>query len=594
MADTRINRKLAAILAADVVGYSRLMGANEAGTLAALKRHRETVFDPAVAAHDGRIVKLIGDGTIVEFGSVVDAVNCALSVQRSGAALPEATAGQTTIVLRIGINLGDVIIENDDIYGDGVNIAARLEPLADPGGICVSSIVNESVGNRIDVRFQDGGDVSVKNIDRQIRIWKWHPDKMDGAANGSNAANPTPNVETPSIAVLPFANMSGDPEQEYFSDGISEDVITDLSKIAGLMVIARNSSFTYKGRSVDVREVGRDLGVRSVLEGSIRRVGNRVRITAQLIDATNGAHLWADRYDRDLTDIFAVQDDVTRRIVDALKVTLSPAETARLAGSGTPNIDAYDCYLRGRELLALNPKNRERFEQSIKLFMRALELDPSYSQAYASLSLAYNLDYQNRWSDDPDNSLQLAKHYAEKAIERDPKEPFARQVASWAAMFAKDLARAKSEVDIVLSLNPNSSGGYASLGSIHTYSGRPLDAIPALERATRLDPAFRPGHLHFLGMAYLLAGKYETAAALLRERILLVPGTDFSRVLLASALGHLSEVDEARRIWRELNEINPKYTFSEHFGRQPFERQEDVQRIADGLLKAGLETQSAN
>ena len=590
MADIRINRKLAAILAADVVGYSRMMGANEAGTLAALKWHRETVFDPAVAAHDGRIVKLIGDGTIVEFGSVVDAVNCALSVQRSGAALPDATAGQPIIVLRIGINLGDVIIENDDIYGDGVNIAARLEPLAEPGGICVSSIVNESVGNRIDVRFQDGGDVSVKNIDRPIRVWKWHPDKMDAAVNRSNAANTTRNVETCSIAVLPFANMSGDPEQEYFSDGISEDVITDLSKIAGLMVIARNSSFTYKGRSVDVREVGRDLGVRSVLEGSIRRAGNRVRITAQLIDATNGAHLWADRYDRDLTDVFAVQDDVTRRIVDALKVTLSPAEKARLADSATPNIDAYDCYLRGRELLALNPKNRERFEQSTKLLMRALELDPSYSQAYASLSLAYNLDYQNRWSDDPDNSLQLAKRNAEQAIAKDPNEPFARLVASWAAMFAKDLDHAKSEVDVALSLNPNYSGAYASLGSIHTYSGRPLEAIPALERATRLDPAFRSGHLHFLGMAYLLAGKYETAAALLKERILLVPGTDFSRVLMASALGHLGEVDEARRIWHELNEINPKYSFNEHFGRQPFQREEDVQRIADGLAKAGLST----
>ena len=222
--------------------------------------------------------------------------------------------------------------------------------------------------------------------------------------------------------------------------------------------------------------------------------------------------------------------------------------------------------------------------------MKALKRDPGYSQAYASLSLAYNLDYQNRWSDDPDNSLQLAKHNVEQAIEKDPKEPFARQVACWAAMFDKDLGRAKSEVDIALSLNPNSSGAYASLGSIHTYSGRPLEAIPALERATRLDPAFRPGHLHFLGMAYLLAGKYETAAALLRERILLVPGTDFSRVLLASALGHLGEVDEARRIWRELKEINPKYSFREHFARQPFKREEDVQRIAEGLVKAGLST----
>ena len=270
-------------------------------------------------------MKLIGDGTIVEFGSVVDAVNCALVVQRSDASLPDAAARQPTIALRIGINLGDVNIENDDIYGDGVNIAARLEALAEPGAICVSSIVHESVGNRIDVRFQDGGDMSVKNIDGPIRVWKWHPGKTDVATNRSNAANPTPNVETPSIAVLPFTNMSGDPEQEYFPDGISEDVITDLSKIAGLMVISRNSSFAYKGRSVDIRAVGRDLGVRSVLEGSIRRGGIRVRITAQLVDATNGAHLWADRYDRDLTDIFAVQDDVTRRIVDALKVTPEPS-----------------------------------------------------------------------------------------------------------------------------------------------------------------------------------------------------------------------------------------------------------------------------
>jgi adenylate cyclase len=265
MAEGRINRKLAAILVADVVGYSRMMAADEAGTLAALKQHRETLFDPAVVAHNGRTVKLMGDGVIVEFSSIVDAVNCALSVQRSGG--PTSDGGAPPIVLRIGINLGDVIMEGDDIYGDGVNIAARLEPLAEPGGICVSSIVNESVGNRIDVRFTDAGDISVKNIDRPIRIWKWHP----GGANVSppGASLPKPEVETQSIAVLPFTNMSGDPEQEYFSDGMSEDIITDLSKIGNLLVISRNSSFTYKGRSVDVRAVGRDLGVRSVFEGSI-------------------------------------------------------------------------------------------------------------------------------------------------------------------------------------------------------------------------------------------------------------------------------------------------------------------------------------
>ena len=587
MVEERINRRLAAVLAADVVGYSRLMEADEAGTLAALKRHREAIFDPAVIAHNGRIVKLIGDGVIAEFGSVVDAVNCALSVQRSGASTPDRSAMQPTIVVRIGINLGDVIIEGNDIYGDGVNIAARLEPLAEPGGICVSSIVNESVGNRIDVRFQDSGDINVKNIDRPIRIWKWQPGATIPTTPRSRAAKPEPNAAA-SIAVLPFTNMSGDPEQEYFSDGISEDIITDLSKIAGLTVIARNSSFTFKGRSVDIREVGKELGVRSVLEGSIRRASNRVRITAQLIDATNGAHLWADRYDRDLTDIFEVQDDVTRRIVDALKVTLSPAENTRLADSGTPNIEAYDCYLRGREVMAVNPKNRERFEQATKFYIRALELDPSYSQAYAGLSMAYGLDYQNRWSDDPDLSLGLAKHNAEQAIEKNPKDPFARLTASWTAILEKDLDRAKSEADIALSLNPNYSGAYLILGHIQTLSGRPLEAIPALERATRLDPAFRLTHLHFLGMAYLLAGKYETAAALLRERILLMPGTDFSRVLLASALGHLNEGDEARRIWKELKEINPKYSFSEHYARQPFQSQEDVQRIVDGLAKVGL------
>jgi len=333
MAAERVNRKLAAILAADVVGYSRLMAADEAGTLAALKRYRDTVFDPAVAAHNGRIVKLIGGGTIVEFASVVDAVNCAMSVQRSGAPAPDRSAAQPVVVLRIGINLGDVITDGDDIYGDGVNIAARLEPLAEPGGVCISSIVNESIGNRIDVRFQDGGEITVKNIDRPIRVWRWQPAGAAANSQKPNVANPAAKAATASIAVLPFTNMSGDAEQEYFSDGISEDIITDLSKIAGLIVIARNSSFTYKGRSVDVRAVGRELGVRSVLEGSIRRAGQRVRITAQLIDAESGGHLWGDRYDRDLTDIFEVQDDVTHRIVDALKVTLSPAEKARLAES---------------------------------------------------------------------------------------------------------------------------------------------------------------------------------------------------------------------------------------------------------------------
>jgi adenylate cyclase len=588
MTEARVERRLAAILAADVVGYSRQMGADEAGTLAALKRHRETIFNPAVAAHNGRIVKLIGDGAIVEFGSVVDAVNCALSVQRSGAPLPGAAARQPTIVLRIGINLGDVIIENDDIYGEGVNIAARLEPLAEPGGICVSSIVHESIGNRIDVRFEDGGDVSVKNIDRPVRVWKWHLAATTLSAAHSNTAKPEPNSATASIAILPFTNMSGDPEQEYFSDGITEDIITDLSKIAGLTVIARNSTFTYKGRSVDVRAVGRELGVLSVLEGSIRRAGQRVRITAQLVDAATGGHLWAERYDRDLTDIFEVQDDVTHRIVDALKVTLSPAEKARLADVKASNIAAYDCVLRGREFMLGKDKTRETFEQAIKFFKKAVELDPNYSQAYACLGFGHMFNYQNRWSDDPDSSLPIAKQYARQAIEKDPNEPLARCVSALAASYERDLDLAKSEIEIAISLNPNLALAHNIRGTILNFSGQPLEAIPEIELAMRLDPALSPQFLHFLGLANLLAGKYETAAALLKQRIIQVPGTDFTRAILASALGHLGDVEEARRVWRELKEINPKYSFREHYSRQPF-RQEDVEKIAVGLTKAGLQ-----
>jgi len=588
MNEPRINRKLAAILAADVVGYSRMMGADEAGTLAALKRHRETVFDPTVATHNGRIVKLIGDGTIVEFPSVVDAVNCALSVQRADGS-PAGGAAQPHIVLRIGINLGDVIIEGDDIYGDGVNIAARLEPLSPPGGICVSSIVNESVGNRIDVRFQDSGEISVKNIDRPIRIWKWQPGTTTAADAGRPpAAKAEPSVAAASIAVLPFTNMSGDPEQEYFSDGISEDIITDLSKIAGLTVIARNSSFIYKGRSVDIRDIGRELGVQSVLEGSIRRAGNRVRITAQLIDAASGSHLWADRYDRDLTDIFEVQDDVTRRIVDALKVTLSPAEKARLTDTGTSNMEAYDSALRGREILLGKTKNRETFEQAKALFLKAIKLDPDFAQAHAGLGFAFMFDYQNRWSDDPDGSLKQAKHYAQLAIEKDPEQALPHVVAAVAAGFDRDLERAKAEVDVALSLNPNLAMANNVFGTMRIYSGQPLEAIPAIERAMRLDPAGSGQFLHFLGMANLLAGKYETAAALLKQRVVLMPETDFSRAILASALGHLGEVEEARRVWGELEQINPKYSFRDHFSRQPFKNPADVERVAEGLKKAGL------
>jgi adenylate cyclase len=582
MTEKRVNRKLAAILAADVVGYSRLMGADEAGTLAALKRHREAIFDPAVAAHNGRIVKLIGDGVIAEFGSVVDAVSCAHSVQRSPTT-PDKSASQPTIVLRIGINLGDVIIEGDDIYGDGVNIAARLEPLAEPGGICVSSIVNESVGNRIDIRFQDGGEISVKNIDRPIRVWKWHP---NATAARSNVARPEPNSDTASIAVLPFTNMSGDPEQEYFSDGISEDIITDLSKIAGLTVIARNSSFTYKGRSVDVRTVGCDLGVRSLLEGSIRRAGKRVRITAQLTDAATGAHLWADRYDRDLTDIFEVQDDVVKKIVDALAVTLTQGERQRLRQHGTSNVEAYECWLRARALLARG--SRESIIQAQAMYRQAIEFDLNFAAPHAGLSLAAIADHASGWTLDSAQALLEAERWARRALELNDQEPVSHMALGNVLLWRRDHEAALAEFGRMIALDPNFAQGHTATGLALMYAGEPARALEPFATAMRLDPHYPDIVLHFLAQANFSLGKYEIAAQQLLDRIVRNPSTDASRMLLASCYGHLGRAEDARAIWAELLKVNPDFSLAQRARVLPYKNPDDFQRVREGLAKAGL------
>jgi len=583
--NTQTNRRLAAILASDVVGYSRMMGSDEAGTLAALKHHRETIFDPAVAQHRGRVVKLIGDGTLVEFASAVDAVACALAIQRA----VKAQAGGNGIVLRIGINLGDIILDGDDIYGDGVNVAARLEPLAEPGGVCISSIVNESVGNRVDAVFENSGKVTVKNIARPIRVWKWHPEKDLIAVHAVSklAGTETAAPELPSIAVLPFTNISGDPEQEYFSDGITEDIITDLSKIAGLLVIARNSSFTYKGKSVDIRTVGRELGVTSVLEGSVRRAGNRLRITAQLIDAKTGTHLWAERYDRDMTDIFAVQDDVTTNIVEALKVTLTPAETARIAEVPTKNMEAHDLFLRGREALLGIQSTKDTFEFAIRCFTKAIELDPNYAEPYIGLAHAYNRDFQNKWSGRAD-SKELSAHFSKLALEKGPDLPYAHYMAGLVKFWERDLAGTAEEMEKALALNPNFVLALGMRGVGKIYDGTPVDAISDLKRALRLDPLMGHQYWHFIGSAYLVAGQYAKAVEAFRERIRLAPGTDLSRGLLVSSLGNLGDTDEARRVWGELKQANPNYSFAEHLARLPFRNSSDADRIKEGFAKAGL------
>jgi adenylate cyclase len=585
MVAERVNRKLAAILAADVVGYSRLMGADEAGTLAALKRHREAIFDPAVAAHNGRIVKLIGDGVIAEFGSVVDAVSCALSVQRSSATIPDQGASQPTIVLRIGINLGDVIIEGDDIYGDGVNVAARLEPLAEPGGICVSSIVNESVGNRIDVRFQDGGEISVKNIDRPIRVWKWHPSATTSAISRS-VAKPEPNVAAASIAVLPFTNMSGDPEQEYFSDGISEDIITDLSKIGGLTVIARNSSFTYKGRSVDLRTVGRDLGVRSVLEGSIRRAGKRVRITAQLIDAATSTHLWADRYDRDLTDIFEVQDEVVEKIVGALAVTLTQGEQQRLRRHGTSNVEAYECWLRARALFTRG--TRESIVEARAMYRRAIEFDHNFAAPHAGLAFAAIADHTSGWALDSTQALLEAERWARRALELNDQEPVSHMALGNVLLWRRDHKGALAEFARMIALDPNFAQGHTATGLALMYAGEPARALEPFAIAMRLDPHYPDIVLHFLAQANFSLGKYEIAAQQLLDRIARNPSTDASRMLLASCYGHLGRAEDARTVWAELLKVNPDFSLMQRARVLPYKNPDDFQRILEGLAKAGL------
>jgi adenylate cyclase len=434
--------------------------------------------------------------------------------------------------------------------------------------------------------------VKVKNIDRPLRVWKWRPGKAaragDDAKPAPVSASAPPKPATPAIAVLPFDNMSGDPEQEYFSDGITEDIITDLSKVGGLKVIARNSSFTYKGRSVDIRVVGRELGVTSVLEGSIRRAGNRVRITAQLIDCAEGSHLWAERYDRDLTDIFEVQDEVTREIVEALKVTLTPVEQTRIDDKPTDNVEALDLLLRGRELMSAADKTRETFEEAKQLFERAIALDPGYGEAYAALALAHGFAYNNVWTDDLPGTLRHADELATRAVELAPNNAYCNYVLSMTAGFSRDYERSKAAIDKALAINPNDSGGLLSRGAFQIFAGDPASGIPDIERAIQLDPVAAAQHLHFLGLAHLMLGNYETAVAHFRQRILAVPQTDLTRAVLASALGHLGETEEARRIWRELIEINPEYSFTIHMDRLPFRNSADTDKIVAGLNKAGL------
>ncbi|HEX7005838.1 MAG TPA: tetratricopeptide repeat protein [Alphaproteobacteria bacterium] len=583
MEDGRTERKLAAILAADVVGYSRLMSLDEEGTLRRLKSYLGELVEPPIAAHRGRIVKRTGDGLLVDFASPVEAVRCAVAIQTGVAGRNDAAADGNRIEFRIGINLGDVIIEGDDIYGDGVNLAARLEAIADPGAIFVSRAVRDFVRDKLDYHLEDLGERQVKNIAKPVRVFRVGGVGRATSATAITAAATMP--DKPSIAVLPFANMSGDAEQEYFSDGITEDLITDLSKISGLFVVARNSSFAYKNKPTKVQDIGRDLGVRYVLEGSIRKAGNRVRITGQLIDAETGGHLWADRFDRELTDIFETQDEVVHKIVDALAVKLTRSEERRISRRGTDNVEAYESWLRAREQLGRG--TRESVAEARRLHRRAIEIDPKFAAPHAGLALVAGIEYVNGWAD-PLQAFEEAERWARRALELDSQEPVAHMGLGNILLWQRQHDRALASFRRMIELEPSFAQGHGATGMALTYAGRGEEAIGELETAMRLDPHYPSMVLHFLAQALFSVGRYEEAAEKLCERIARTPTTDSSRMLLASCYGHLGRLDEARGVWAELLEVNPDFSLAQRQRVLPFKNPTDFQRIVDGLAKAGL------
>lgn len=581
MNQNQLQRKLAAILYADVAGYSRLTGVDEEGTHRMLRDSLDLI-SASVESHHGRVVHYAGDAVLADFGTVLEALTCATEIQRvlkqSNRAYPE----ERRVRFRIGINLGDVIVDQDEIYGDGVNVAARLESLAEPGGICVSESVRAAAGSKLKLAFDFSGEQRVKNIAEAVRTYRVLFDRdSDPVADISEAM-----TEGPSIAVLAFENMSNDPEQEYFSDGIAEDIITELSRVPGLFVIARNSAFTYKGRQVNIREIGRDLGVRHVLEGSVRKAGNRVRITAQLIDTVSGGHAWAERYDRELADIFAVQDEVTSEIVRALAPKLAGTDQRHSQRRPTDNLEAYDYFLRGRQL-ALQDSS-EANVQARRMLEKAIELDPGFALAVAHLGRNHVVAYVNRWDQSTERSLRRGLELCEKALDLDDSSPFAHFAMCAASVWAKQLDTAQEEANKSLALDPNFADSHAVLGLINVYSGRPDEALDCLHRGMRLDPHYRDIFLHILGQAYFHKGRYQDAVVALKRRLIRKPDSDISRVLLASAYGHLGELDKARAEWREALRINPDYSIEHRRQILPFKNPDDFNALTDGLEKAGL------
>jgi adenylate cyclase len=586
LTDNRVERRLAAILAADVAGYSRLTGLDEEGTHVRLRERLRGLADPKISEHRGKVVKHTGDGVLAEFGSVVDAVRCAIEVQR-GMAEQNATMPQVKrIEFRIGIHVGDIIVDDNDIFGDGVNIAARLEGIAEPGGVCISDDAQRQVRGKVDFAFEDMGPQNLKNIVEPMRAWRL---RMN--ASGSAAAPIEPPVEStqalalpdkPSIAVLPFENMSGDPEQEYFADGMVEEIITALSRFKWLFVIARNSSFTFKGKAVDIKEVGRRLGVRYVLEGSVRKASGKVRITGQLIDAVTGAHLWADRFERDLTDVFALQDEVTLAVVSAIQPKMLQTEIEMATRRRPENLTAYDFYLRAMPQFYL--VTREGLAEAIRLFHRALELDPGFAWA---AGVCHMLNVVLGYANDPQFDRKEAVRLVRLALSIDDGDPETLATASVTSAFMVGDSEAEIEMaDRAVALNPNSWSTWNSRGQVYRIAGLPEEAIRSFERAVRVSPVDPRLHMTLtgIGMAFIELRRFDEAIVVgkkaLRQKLYVA-----TYRCLASAFAHLGRDAEAHDAAARVLEIDPAFTISAWIARGG---QSNAKLLIEGLRKAGL------
>jgi TolB-like protein/class 3 adenylate cyclase len=594
LAGERVERRLAAVLAADVAGYSRLMGLDEEGTLARLKAVRKALVDPTIASHRGRIVKTTGDGMLAEFASAVDAVRGAVEVQRGMAEQNASVPQDQRIELRIGIHVGDIIIDDNDIFGDGVNIAARLEGIAEPGGVCMSDDAYRQVRGKVEIACGDIGPQTLKNIAEPMRAWRVQlgGQSIATAQQGSSASQATVLAlpDKPSIAVLPFQNMSGDPEQEYFADGMVEEIITALSRFKSLFVIARNSSFTYKGKAVDIKQVGRELGVRYVLEGSVRKAAGKVRITGQLIDASTGAHLWADKIDGSLEDIFELQDRVTSSVVGAIAPKVNQAEIDRSGRKPAENLDAYDWLLRGMAC-ARHVGDRAKNEEALEFFYRAIDLDPQLAGAYGMAAVRYVVRKQYGWTIDEAYERSEARRLTESAVNLGHDDAVALSQAAMVYSFLLfEVEKAASLADSAIALNPNLAYAWHCRGWVSLYLGNHEDTIKYIDQAIRLNPVdpLNYGSETVKAFSLLHLGRYADACDLAEKALARQPKYVAALRVAAIGLALSGKLAEARAAMKTLRELDPVMRLSNVRKFAPIRRPEDLDRLIEGYRLAGM------